>query len=226
MRILDVGTGSGTVAALALERGARVVGVDAEPSMVEFAGRRVPGAEFRCAVLPDLPFGDGEFDAAVANFVINHVGDPRAALAGIRRVIRPGGRVAVTIWPHPLPEAQRVWEEIFDAAGVVRPTGMPRLDPERDFGRTPEGVAALLSESGFTEARGELITWIQRVSADSWWDGTAAGIGLKGHLLRQQTPETVERIRAEYDARTTPYLAADGLLELPTAAVLGVATRD
>jgi SAM-dependent methyltransferase len=221
-RLLDVGTGSGNVAALAVERGAETTGVDAEPSMVELAGRRVPGATFRRAVLPDLPFTDATFDAAVANFVINHVGAPAAALAGMRRVVRPGGRVAVTVWPQPLPEAQRLWDEIFDAAGVVRPADLPRLAPEHDFGRTTSGVEGLLKTAGLEPAECRTVTWTQHISAEAWWNWPAAGIGMKGHLLRRQTPETIARIRAEYDSRTAPYRSPDGTLALPTAAVLGV----
>ncbi|MEU4622692.1 methyltransferase domain-containing protein [Actinoplanes sp. NPDC023801] len=222
MRVLDVGAGSGTVAGLACERDAVVTGVDAEPSMVELAARRVPAAAFQQAVLPDLPFADDAFDVAVANFVLNHVGAPAAVLSGLRRVVRPGGRVAVTIWPQPLPEAQRLWDEIFDAAGVVRPTDLPRLAPEHDFGRTPSGLADLMSAAGLADTGGRTVAWTQHISADAWWNGPAAGIGLKGHLLRRQTPETITRIRAEYDARTAPYRSADGMLALPTAAVLGV----
>jgi ubiquinone/menaquinone biosynthesis C-methylase UbiE len=98
VRVLDVGTGTGTVAALARARAAEVTAVDAEPSMLEIARRKAPGAETRHAVLPHLPFPDDFYDAVVANFVINHVGDPEAAVREMERVVRPGERVAVTIW--------------------------------------------------------------------------------------------------------------------------------
>src|SRR5689334_18059460 len=65
-RLLDVGTGIGTVAAEASARGAQVTAVDAEPGMIELARHNAPGAEFRRAVLPDLPFDPGSFDAVVA----------------------------------------------------------------------------------------------------------------------------------------------------------------
>lgn len=97
MRMLDVGTGPGTVAAAASARGATVGAVDAEPSMVELAMQAAPAADVRVAALPALPFGDGEFDAVVANFVLNHVGQPRVALAELRRVVRPNGWIALTI---------------------------------------------------------------------------------------------------------------------------------
>src|SRR5271154_3610114 len=95
-RVLDVGTGPGVVAGAAAARGARVTAVDAEPSMAEAAARNVPGLDVRVAVLPDLPLPDGAFDAVTGNFVINATGDPAAVLAELRRVLRGGGRLALT----------------------------------------------------------------------------------------------------------------------------------
>ncbi|MET8376442.1 class I SAM-dependent methyltransferase [Streptomyces microflavus] len=100
-RILDVGCGSGTVSAAAAARGADVYAADAEPGMVEATRRAVPGAGVRVARLPELPYEDGNFDAVLANFALNHGGRPLTALTGLRRITRPGGRVAVTIWRVP-----------------------------------------------------------------------------------------------------------------------------
>jgi 2-polyprenyl-3-methyl-5-hydroxy-6-metoxy-1,4-benzoquinol methylase len=90
-RVLDAGTGPGTVAGLAAARGALVTAVDAEPSMLEAVRRHVPAADVRYGVLPALPFPSGCFDASVANFVINHVGDPRGS-SGRTAACGPPGR--------------------------------------------------------------------------------------------------------------------------------------
>ncbi|MEU8179498.1 class I SAM-dependent methyltransferase [Micromonospora sp. NPDC049044] len=223
-RVLDAGTGSGTVAGLAVARGATVVAVDAEPSMVEMVRGRVPSAEVRLAALPHLPFPAGHFDAAVANFVINHVGDPLAAIGELRRVVRAGGRIAVTIWPDPPPEAQRLWGTVFDTAGVDRPTSVPSVDAERDFPRTPDGFAGLLDAAGLADARCDTITWAHRTDPEAWWSGPANGISKPGLVLQRQPPEMVTRIRAAYDELTAAYRDPDGLLVLPTAALLASAS--
>ncbi|MET7863300.1 class I SAM-dependent methyltransferase [Micromonospora taraxaci] len=223
-RVLDAGTGSGTVAGLASARGAVVVAVDAEPSMVELTRRRVPSAEeVRLAALPRLPFTSGSFDAAVANFVINHVGDPRLAVDELRRVVRPSGRIAVTIWPDPPPEAQSLWGRVFDAAGVDRPTA-PTVDADRDFRRTPDGLGGLLDAAGLADVRCETITWAHRTDPEAWWSGPANGISKPGLVLVAQPPDVLARIRAVYDEVTAPYRDADGLLALPTVALLASAT--
>ncbi|MEV4825629.1 class I SAM-dependent methyltransferase [Micromonospora sp. NPDC049274] len=224
-RVLDVGTGSGTVAGLACARGARVVAVDAEPSMVALAGSRLPSAEeVRLAALPRLPFDSGRFDAAVANFVINHVGDPAAAITELRRVVQSTGRIAVTTWPHPPPRAQRLWGEVFAAAGVEFSTAVPAVDAERDFPRTVDGLAGLLDAAGLDDVRCETITWVHRTDPDAWWSGPANGISRPGLLLESQPPAVIARVRAAYDELTAAYRDADGLLALPTAALLASAT--
>ncbi|MFI7328734.1 class I SAM-dependent methyltransferase [Streptomyces rubiginosohelvolus] len=100
-RVLDVGCGTGTVSAAAVARGASVHAADADPGMAAATRRAVPGVTPHIAQLPELPYPDDTFDAAVGNFVLNHAGRPLAVLAELRRITRPGGRVAVTIWRSP-----------------------------------------------------------------------------------------------------------------------------
>ncbi|NES30017.1 methyltransferase domain-containing protein [Micromonospora terminaliae] len=222
-RVIDVGTGPGTVAALALGRGAEVVAVDAEPSMLDAARRNAPGADVRAAALPDLPVPTGGFDAAVANFVLNHVGDPAAGVAELRRVVRPGGRVAVTVWPVPHPPLQGLWGTALAAAGVATPADLPRLPPERDFPRTEAGFAGLLAAAGLADVRCVTLTWAHRADPEDWWAGPAAGISAIGLVLQRQPPAVRERVRREYDRLAAPYRQPDGSLALPTAALLASA---
>ena len=224
VRVLDVGTGTGTVAALACVRAAEVTAVDAEPSMLEIARRQAPDADTRLAVLPNLPFPDGAFDAVVANFVLNHVGDPAAAVRDMRRVVRPGGRLAVTIWPYPPPPAQGLWNTIFDAAGVRRATHLPQVASDLDFARTRDGLAALLDRAGLAAVRCDTIAWSHRTHPESWWAGPANGLGTAGVLLRRQEPAVILRVRHHFDRCTAAYRDAQGQLVLPTAALLASAS--
>lgn len=148
-RLLDVGTGPGTVAAAACARGATVTAVDAEPTMVELAVQAAPAADVRVAALPELPFADGEFDAVVANLLLNHVGRPGVALAELRRVVRPGGWVALTTWASPPAPGQALIGRAIQAGGAVRPQHLPAgLAPEDDFPRDESGLTELMYATG------------------------------------------------------------------------------
>ncbi len=224
-RVLDVGTGTGTVAAAACERGAMVTAVDAEPSMVELAGRAAPAAEVLTAVLPELPFEDGTFDAVVGNFVLNHVGRPRVALKELRRVLRPGGRIALTIWAVPAPAGQALLGRAVEAAGVTRPSHLPPLAAEDDFPRDQDGLAGLMMSAGLREAACETLYWDHRASPEEWWSGPVAGVAFIGQLLLSQPEQTHADIKGHFDRLSQEFLGEDGQLVLPHAALLASACR-
>jgi SAM-dependent methyltransferase len=91
-RVLEVGCGWGELARwIARDTGADVVAVDLSPRMVELALEG--GVDARVADVQRLPFADGEFDAAVAAWMLYHVPDLDCAVAELARVLRPGGRL-------------------------------------------------------------------------------------------------------------------------------------
>ncbi|MGG2459612.1 class I SAM-dependent methyltransferase [Streptomyces sp. RGM 3693] len=220
-RVLDVGTGTGTAAAVACARGARVTAVDTEPDMVHSAAAAVPEATVQVAALPHLPFPDGAFDAVVGNFVLNHVGRPGAALAELRRVTRPGGRIALTIWSAPPASGQALLGRAVQAAGVPRPLDIPALAPEDDFPRTEDGLAELLRTAGrLAGVRCATVSWEHRTTPEEWWCGPAAGVATIGRVVTSQGPATTERIRRHFVELAAEFAAPDGQLVLPHAALL------
>jgi ubiquinone/menaquinone biosynthesis C-methylase UbiE len=101
-RVLDVGCGSGLLAAALRERGALVSGFDASRSMVELARERLGmDSDLRVADLgAALPYDDDSFDDVVASLVIHYLGNWGAPLTELRRILRPGGRLILSV-PHP-----------------------------------------------------------------------------------------------------------------------------
>ncbi len=95
-RVLEAGCGWGELAEwIRRDTGAEVVAVDLSPHMVDLA--RARGVDARIADVQELPFEDGEFDVAVAAWMLYHVPDLDRGVAELARVLRPGGRlVAVT----------------------------------------------------------------------------------------------------------------------------------
>ncbi len=148
-RFLDVGTGPGFVSQEAVRRGAEVSAMDAEESMAATAGRNVPGLDVRVAVLPEVPFEDESFDAVAGNFVINHVGNPGAAITELRRVLRPGGRLALSCWVMPGSGALAIVREAVEQVGVPWPDDIPE-SPFQRYGEAVE-FRRLVTEAGLTE---------------------------------------------------------------------------
>jgi len=101
-RILDAGCGSGPLFAALRDRGAVVTGFDKSAGMLELARRRLgDGADLRVADLGrPLPFPDGTFDDVIASLVLHYLEDWGPALAELRRVLKPGGRLIVSV-DHP-----------------------------------------------------------------------------------------------------------------------------
>ncbi len=102
-RLLDVCCGPGMVAGAALERDARVTGLDFSAAAISLARTRVDGAEFLEGDAQALPFEDNSFDAAVCGFGLIHLPDAARGMAEMLRVVRPGGRIAVSVWEPPAP---------------------------------------------------------------------------------------------------------------------------
>jgi ubiquinone/menaquinone biosynthesis C-methylase UbiE len=101
-RILDAGCGSGPLFAALRDRGAIVTGFDKSAAMVELARQRLgDGADLQVADLGSpLPFPDDEFDDVIASLVLHYLQDWGPALAELRRVLKPGGRLLVSV-EHP-----------------------------------------------------------------------------------------------------------------------------
>jgi 2-polyprenyl-3-methyl-5-hydroxy-6-metoxy-1,4-benzoquinol methylase len=100
-RVLDVGCGDGWLAARIAAAGAEVAGVDPSQVALERARAAHPALELR-ALGPDgrLPFDDSVFDVAVCVHVLEHVADTQTLLSEIRRLLAPGGLLAVAVPWH------------------------------------------------------------------------------------------------------------------------------
>jgi SAM-dependent methyltransferase len=104
-RVLDVGTGEGQIARLAVRDGASlVVGVDPTVAQLAVARERGGGACYARANGDALPFPDASFDAVVVCLVFEHIADHTPAIREIARVLQPGGRFLFFL-NHPLLQA-------------------------------------------------------------------------------------------------------------------------
>jgi SAM-dependent methyltransferase len=223
-RVLDVATGPGFIAAAAAARGADVVGLDFSAAMIEEARRRHPAITFREGDADALPFDAGSFDAVVMNFGLLHLAHPDAALAEAHRVLRAGGRYALTVWASPdrtvgFGLALRAVEE-FGKKDVPLPDGPPffRFSDAAEMRRT-------LEQAGFADIKVQELplTW-RLTSPDAVFEALSRGGVRTAAVLRAQTPDALAAIRAAVRRGIEAY-ARDGGFAVPMPAVLASATK-
>jgi demethylmenaquinone methyltransferase/2-methoxy-6-polyprenyl-1,4-benzoquinol methylase len=157
-RILDVATGTGDLAAAAVEAVApdgEVIGVDFSPEMLARAAAKVPRARFEIADALALPFAADEFDAATVGFGARNFSDLERGVAEMVRVTKPGGRVVILEITQPtrqpLAGFYRAWfDGVVPALGTLAgdraaysylPSSVRRFPP-------PQALAAVMWEAG------------------------------------------------------------------------------
>jgi SAM-dependent methyltransferase len=218
-RLADVGCGTGNLTALATRRDAEVTGIDPDAEMLAFARAAAPQAELLLGGVPNLPFAPNTFDAVLANFVVNHVGDPSAAVADLKRVCRPQGVVAVTIWPAELSAINRLWSDVVEASGAAVPDPQ-KLPADKDFHRTELGLNGLLAGAGLDAVQTKTLAWDFNIDAEDLWAGPAGGVGGIGKIVTSQLPSMQSAMRQEYLHLVAPMMR-EGKVVLPAVALLG-----
>jgi ubiquinone/menaquinone biosynthesis C-methylase UbiE len=224
-RLLDVASGPGFIAAAAADRGAIVFAIDFASAMVEAARARYPALDVREGDAQALPFEQSSFDAVVMNFGMLHLEQPHLAVAEARRVLRPGGRYAFTVWAAPekavgFGMTLRAIES-FGNADVHLPQGPP-------FFRfsDPDETRRTLEAAGFShiDVQPLPLTW-RLPSADALFAAMSRGGVRTAAVLRAQTPAALDAIRAAVRREVESYKWSDGYV-VPMPAVLASGTRD
>ncbi|WP_026550466.1 methyltransferase domain-containing protein [Arthrobacter sp. Br18] len=225
MDVLDVGCGPGSITAgfAALVAPGTVTGIDRSADVVAKASAahaHLQNAVFATGNIYDLDFPDEKFDVVHAHQVLQHLTDPVAALREMRRVVRPGGVVAVRdadfhamAW-FPSSPALTEWMELYQRIA-------------RGNNAEPDGGRHLLSwvqDAGFTETEVSTSSWIyatdeaRRLHAESWAErvlhsGFAEQTLERGHADR----EDLERLAEGWRTWGT---APDGVFLIPSVEVL------
>lgn len=205
-RLLDVGTGTGVTAGVALEAGLDVVGVDESVGMLRVARRVRPAVRVAAGLAIDLPLRDGRFDVAVGNFVLAHFTKVDTALYDVMRVVRPGGRVAFSSWADGRDAYQEAWGELIEAV-VPREMLAPayaEAAPGHERFRSRDAVEGVLIDAGLRHVRTEVAKYRWTYRLDDYLDGLA--VWATGRFVRDMLGEAgwqdfMTRARAAFAER-------------------------
>ena len=189
--LLELGAGTGETGLLAaglVDPGGRVLLTDRSTAMLEAAERRarelgLSNVELRALDMEAIDLPEAAVDGVLCRLALMLVPDTTAALAGIRRVLRPGGRLIATVWDavERNPWAPALWEVVERMTDLppARPGG-PGMFSLGDAG----GIEALLADAGFREIAVERIAIEWRYDDfESYWRTQSSLNGSLSQLL-------------------------------------------
>jgi SAM-dependent methyltransferase len=222
--------GAGLAAAELVRPGGAVVMSDVVGEMTAIAATRAAerGLEHVSTCVLDLERIDqpgASYDIVLCREGLMFVPDPAAAARELCRVLRPGGRLALTVWG---PRAANPWLAlIFEAVGArlgrpVPPPGVPGPFSLEDAG----GLAALLRDGGLSNVVvREMAAPMRSGSFEDWWSKTSSLAGPLAQILAAMPAPSIQALLADLRERTAPFRRADGGLEFPGVTLLTTARR-
>jgi SAM-dependent methyltransferase len=180
-RVLDVGCGPGALMSELVKRvgAAKVSAVDPSEQFVAAAHERHPGVDIRRASAEELPFADGEFDAALAQLVVHFMADPVRGLTEMARVTHAGGVVSACVWDHAGEQTPLApfWQAVHEVD--------PDAEDESGLAGAHEGhLAELFNEAGLREVEETALPiHLEHTSFEEWWEPFTLGVGPAGSYL-------------------------------------------
>jgi ubiquinone/menaquinone biosynthesis C-methylase UbiE len=224
-KVLDVGCGTGASVlptAQAVGKDGFVVGVDLSARLLDRARTKIATAglanvEFQLADMTALKYPDGSFDAVVSVFSIFFVPDMEGLVRELWRMVRPGGKLAVTTW------GPRIFEPAYSrwlvAVGQERPDLVTAFNP---WDRITDviSVRRLLQDGGVRDAEVTAEDGFQLLrSAEDWWT-IVLGSGLRW-TVEQMGPESAARVRGD----NVSWLRENKINRVETNAIYAIGTK-
>jgi SAM-dependent methyltransferase len=197
-RVLDLATGTGWTSRAVARRGAAVTGVDIAAGLLE-AAEQLAAAErlsiaYRQGDAENLPFDDGSFDAVISTCGVMFASRPEAAAKEMARVVRPGGRIALTTWT-----ADGNLFKMFQVMKAYMPAPPPAGAPSPfEWGNT-ERIRQLL-EGAFDLKFERGVSYYREPGAEAAWETFSTGYGPTRTLADSLEPARREALRADFVA--------------------------
>ncbi len=230
--ILELAAGLGDTGFLAAELvkpTGRVITTDGAEAMLEAARRRaaelgLDNVELRPMEAEWIDLPTAGVDAVLCRWGFMLLADPEAALRETRRVLRPGGRLALAAWDAPQhnPWVTQAAAELVDR-GLTEPP-----DPQAPgmFAFATEGrITGLLNATGFADVEVDAVDLTFRAgSFDEWWEYQFDTSPSMSQALAGVGPEELDAVHEAVQRRLAPWRRDDGSLELPGRTLVAAAS--
>lgn len=234
MVVVELAAGAGETGFLAVERiqpGGRLLSTDGSEAMIEQGRARAAElglgddqVQFRVMEAEWLDLSAATVDAILCRWGYMLLADPESALRESRRVLRPGGRVALAAWA---PAQDNPWSsvmgEVLADLGLATPPdpSMPGM-----FAFAPVGlVEDMLEGVGFTDVETSFVDFAFRpADLDVWWSYVKDTSPSLRAVLPGMSPADHYALRDAVDAAYAPFVTSSGALELPARALMASAT--
>jgi SAM-dependent methyltransferase len=175
-----------------------VTGIDPSEAFVEAARSRVPGARIVVGSAEALPFADDEFDATLAQLVVNFLADPERGVRELQRVTRHGGVVAGCVWDYrgEMTMLRTFWDAATDLDAAAADEGASMRFA------TPDELGELWAGAGLAQVRiTPLVVEASYEDFDDLWQPFTTGVGPAGAYTASLAPERQAALRAEFARR-------------------------
>ena len=197
-RILDLATGTGWTSRVVARRGATVTGVDIADGLLQAAARQAAAERLPIRYLPgdaeSLPFDDATFDAIVSTCGVMFASRPEDAAKELARVVRPGGRIALTTWTSD--------GNLFKMFQVMKPympvPAAPAPPSPFEWGNT-DRIRQLLGEH-FELKFERAVSYYREPGAEAAWETFSTSYGPTKALADSLDPARREALRADFVA--------------------------
>ena len=220
-RILDLCCGTGRAAGAAAALGARAEGIDVSPAMIEAARENFPDARFDVGDAEAIPREADSYDAVICSFGLMHLASPETLFSELARVVKPGGRVALSHWIGP-PDSP-LFRIVFGTMQRLADMSTVPTSPPPFALSSEDALQDALGRAGFGELSATRLPLVFRSPAGKFAEHFRTFAARAAVILDQQSDAVLGQIYSAWEDQLDEYLLNEEYrVPMPALAVSAV----